>query len=257
VRAEARSAGAVAVPGSALLAAIIVTALLALAPPAPASAQRPGSRPGPTCTAPSHLGAGEIVVPIVVDFGGAGAKVLVACIETRAGDTGAQILQAQASQLGYSVPRYNDSGLLCAIDGYPANGCGAQAGSHYAYWSYWHGGKSWQYANNGPGEWQVSKGDVEGWRFQANGSASPSDPPPRAASSAAQLEQPAKAAGATSSESRPSANRSSSSGAGAGPVSRNGRHDTAPVPFVLGLALIVLIGGGTLLRLRRTSGRVT
>ena len=68
---------------------------------------------------------------------------------------------------------YANSGLLCAIDNYPANGvqnCGQSVGNgNYDYWSYWHGASgSWVYASNGPAEQSVSSpaNDVEGWRFQ-------------------------------------------------------------------------------------------
>ena len=132
---------------------------------------------------------------VVADFGGVNGKVIVTCVLAKAGESGAQVLQSQAQLLGYPSPRYAESGLLCAIDGYPTSGCGTQSGGHYAYWAYWHGGKRWQYANGGPGEWKVSKGDVEGWRFEPDGSATPADPPPRAASSATALETPARAGG--------------------------------------------------------------
>ena len=80
---------------------------------------------------------------------------------------------------------YSNSGLLCAIDNYPANGvqnCGQSVGSgDYDYWSYWHGASgSWVYASDGPAEQSVSSpaDDVEGWRFQTDEPDNPSDPPP-------------------------------------------------------------------------------
>ena len=122
--------------------------------------------------------------------------------------------------------------------------------AHYAYWAYWHGGKRWQYANQGPGEWKVSKGDVEGWRFEPDGSATPTDPPPRAASSATALETAGH--GRTTTTSSPP-----SGGHGAGPVgsSGGGRKDTAPIPFILSVAFILLIGAAALLRSRRANSR--
>jgi hypothetical protein len=150
--------------------------------------------------------------------------------------------------LGYPSPRYAESGLLCAIDGYPTSGCGAQSGTHYAYWAYWHGGRHWQYANGGPGEWKVAIGDVEGWRFEPEGSATPADPPPRAASSAAVLEVPAGTATVTSPP--------LSQGRAAGPVGSS-RKGTSPVPFVVSVAFILLIGAGALFRSRRANGHAT
>ena len=181
---------------------------------------------------------------------GRNGRVLVICVLVKPGVSGAQVLQAQAALLGYPSPRYAESGLLCAIDGYPTSGCGAQSGAHYAYWAYWHGGKRWQYANGGPGEWKVAKGDIEGWRFEPDGSATPADPPPRAPSSAAALEVPAGAAAVTTTSPPPS------SGHATGPVG-GGRKGTSPVPFVVSVAFILLIGAGAMLRSRRANGRAT
>lgn len=194
---------------------------------------------------PAHLSKGEFVVAVVVDFGGPDAKVLVSCVAARSGETGAQVLQAQGAPLGYPQPRYDESGLLCAIDGYPANGCGAESGGYYAYWAYWHGGKHWQYANDGPAGWTVSKADVEGWRFEPDGSASPSDSPPRALSSAVALEAPSSL----------TATPTSSTGKGAGPIVTAGTSSgTRPIFFGGAVALIVLLGAGALVRARRAQG---
>ena len=228
------------------------------------------------CAAPAHVAKGHIVVAIVVDFGGRDGRVLVTCVVTRPGDTGAEVLQAQASLLGYAVPRYDasGSGLLCAIDGYPPSGCGTESGNHYAYWAYWHGGgKRWQYASGGPGEWTLSKGDVEGWRFEPDGRATPADPPPRAPSRAAELETPATTTGTAATTTRPpattgkssSSSRSNPSAGGkgsntlaadaAGPVrqSSNSKSATRKGLFILCVALILLIGAGAYGRSRRKS----
>ncbi len=82
--------------------------------------------PGEELRGPPHLAKGEIVVAVVVDFGGVDAKVLVSCVTARTGETGAEVLQAQGRATGYPTPRYDESGLLCAIDGYPTSGCGAR-----------------------------------------------------------------------------------------------------------------------------------
>jgi hypothetical protein len=260
------------------IAAISVTAAIVLG--AAEAALGPGSQAAaastlrrqqalsPQCTLPAHLTADQIVVPIVVDFGGADARVLVTCVVTRPGDSGAQVLASQATLLRYPTPRYDESGsgLLCAIDGYPKNGCGKQSGRHYAYWSYWHGGKRWQYASDGPAEWTVSRGDVEGWRFEPYGSATPADPPPRSPSSAAELEMPVGARRATPTTAKgpsPTSASSSSSpsiGHAAGPLHQSGvgaGSGTRLVLFIVGVALIVLIGTAAFLRSRRTRVRAT
>ncbi len=218
---------------------------------AAASEAQPAQDASPGCTSPAHIAKDQIVIAVVADFGGVNGKILVTCVLVKPGVSGAQVLQAQAALLGYPSPRYAESGsgLLCAIDGYPTSGCGTEAGGHYAYWSYWHGGKRWQYANGGPGEWKVSKGDVEGWRFEPDGSATPADPPPRAASSAGALEAPARAAPTTTSS-------SPSGGHAAGPVGAR-PNSASSIPFVVSVAFILLIGAGALVRSRRASNRAT
>ncbi|MGO9149936.1 MAG: hypothetical protein ACLP1E_14035 [Acidimicrobiales bacterium] len=250
---SATTLGAIAVVTAAVTVATLAPTMApGAAGPAGASAARQSKDASPRCALPAHTANDRIVVPLVADFGGVNGKVIVTCVLAKAGESGAQVLQSQAQLLGYPSPRYAESGLLCAIDGYPTSGCGTQSGGHYAYWAYWHGGKRWQYANGGPGEWKVSKGDVEGWRFEPDGSATPADPPPRAASSATALETPARA-GATTTSSLPS------SGRAAGPVGSSGStgRGTSPIPFVVSVAFILLIGATALLRSRRASNRAT
>jgi hypothetical protein len=139
------------------------------------------------CAGVQPASATRIVIPVVVDLGGPSDSAEVTCVSVPPGSDGAQVLVARAKILGVPAPRYNETGLLCAIDGYPTTGCGLESGSHYAYWAYFHGGSSWTYADVGPAEWQVFAGDVEGWRFEPDGSASPTDPPPRAPSDASTL----------------------------------------------------------------------
>jgi hypothetical protein len=129
--------------------------------------------------------SGQTRVAIVVDHGDSGAPS-VECSGAKNADNGATILATRASMLGLPQPRFNASGLLCAIDGVPADGCGAQHDGKYAYWAYFHGTNgSWSYSNIGPGGSRVSSGVVEGWRWEPAGSGLPNDPPPRAAASTA------------------------------------------------------------------------
>jgi hypothetical protein len=250
VRPEARSTAAVRLIAAAVLAALASAAAWGSSGLAASGASPLGQHPERSCAVPPHLAKGQIVVAVVVDFGGVDAKVLVSCVTARTGETGAEVLQAQGRATGYPTPRYDESGLLCAIDGYPTSGCGAQSGGHYAYWAYWHGGKRWRYANDGPGEWTVARGDVEGWRFEPDGSASPSDPPPRAASSASGLE--------TSAATVRGATTTTSTADGAGPIASAGTgSSTRPILFFACLALIVLLGAGALIRARRAHGHVT
>lgn len=107
---------------------------------------------------------GRVVVALVVDDG---KTVNTTCVDVEPGDSGAVALRRRAEKLGVPVPRYDASGLMCAIDGYPATGCGEPDGSGaYLYWSYWWGGDGgWRYASSGPASRKVTDGSVEGWRF--------------------------------------------------------------------------------------------
>ena len=148
---------------AAALAAVLGTVLFTMAVPL-------GARPGGVVAGPSssvtlrharqcasvrRATARTIVVPVVVDTGGPSDTAEVACVPVPAGSNGAQVLAARAKLLHVPAPRYAESGLLCAIDGYPATGCGVQTGQYYAYWAYYHGGSSWTYASVGPAEWKV------------------------------------------------------------------------------------------------------
>jgi hypothetical protein len=135
--------------------------------------------------------AGAVHVAVVVDSG-TGSTVSAVCVPGDSFDNGAAILAARASMLGVPQPRYSASGLLCAIDGVPATGCGDAHGGHYAYWSYWHGqGGNWSYNNFGPASWRVDASVVEGWRYQPDGAGLPTDPPPRGPATAASVCVPA------------------------------------------------------------------
>lgn len=125
---------------------------------------------------------GQVRVVVVVDPGAVGSAS-AACLVVPAGTTGAQALARRAAELGVSVPRYNSSGLLCAIDGHPASGCGDRNGGGYLYWAYFSGTSgSWVYGNFNPFTRRLVDGDIEGWRF-VDGSGDGSEPPPRLAPS--------------------------------------------------------------------------
>lgn len=134
----------------------------------------------------------DVYVAVIVDFGGGSApSQIVKCVPVPSNDHDADALAAVVGSVNVA---YNNSGLLCAIDNYPANGvqdCGESVGSgHYDYWSYWHGTSgSWVYASNGPAEQSVSSSadDVMGMRFQTNEPADSSDPPPAVVPSYAQI----------------------------------------------------------------------
>jgi hypothetical protein len=120
----------------------------------------------------------------VVDFGdvpGEGARpggVEARCVPVDGDTTGGDVLKAAGFTLRVQ------GGMVCAINGYPADGCGKQTGQRrYLYWSYWRadaGSGAWEYSSIGPAYARAGDGDVDGWRF-VDGSGSPNDPQPRQA----------------------------------------------------------------------------
>ncbi len=124
-------------------------------------------------------GADTPHVGLVIDFGTvtsvAGAptpQVQTACVPLSAGAYGDTVLHAA----GVSI-RYGPGGLICALDGYPASGCGTDTANGYQYWSYWHGGSGWTYSNVGASSYRPPAGGVEGWHF-VQGQDSAAEGPP-------------------------------------------------------------------------------
>ena len=84
------------------------------------------------------------------------------------------------------VVTQNNSGLVCAINNYPADGldsCLNAKHGKFFYWSYWQGDpdtNTWTYASVGPASHDVGAGQdyVEGWRYQDPGPDNPTAPPP-------------------------------------------------------------------------------
>lgn len=171
----------VAVTGAVIVAS---AAGLSAVPAAGADSRTSGATAGATATATRGCDPapnGEIAVFIVVDFGESapGDTPEPACVVVPDGATGTDVLEERARLLGTPPPRYNASGLLCAIDGRPDSGCGARDGDRYLYWSYWQGTREgWDYADIGPSSLTVSATRAEGWHF-VRGAALPGDPPPR------------------------------------------------------------------------------
>lgn len=115
--------------------------------------------------------AGQIRAAVVVDAVALGSSVpSVVCVVVSAGATGIAALNARAALYGQPAPRFDISGLLCAIDGAPvAPACSDVGPSGIQYWSYWSGGASWTYATTGPATRHLTDGSVEGWRFNSGG----------------------------------------------------------------------------------------
>ncbi len=136
--------------------------------------------PGATgeCASAAAAASGDLRVSIVVDTGSGSPSAV--CVAVSPGATGADVLAERSRVLGTPAPRWDGSGLLCAIDGVPESGCGERTDDGYRYWSYWNGdGGSWAYSPIGPATKRVKVGGVEGWHF-VEGAGNPTDPPPRA-----------------------------------------------------------------------------
>lgn len=130
-----------------------------------------------SCAGP--LAAGEIRVVLVVDATDLGGGSSATCLVVPANTTGSQLLARRGSELGTGSPRYGSSGLLCAIDGMPATGCGDRNAGGFEYWAYFNGTSgSWVYGNFNPFTRRLSDGDIEGWRY-VQGAGNGQDPPPR------------------------------------------------------------------------------
>jgi hypothetical protein len=118
---------------------------------------------------------GQVCEGVVIDDGNGSASAQAANVAPGTSD-----LQALGAA-GDSATQ-NDTGLVCVINNFPANGlqnCLATSGGLYYYWSYWQGDpytNTWTYAEAGPASHTVSSGQtyVEGWRFQNPGPATAS-----------------------------------------------------------------------------------
>lgn len=185
-----------------------------------APASHAGALPRPCATGQTH-------VTIVVDHGDSSPPSAV-CVAAASTDNGATVLSTRASMLGLPQPRFDASGLLCAIDGVPAQGCGEPSSTNYSYWAYFHGvNGSWSYANIGPAASRVSSGVVEGWRWEPKGNGLPSDPPPGAPASTAPCAAPPPP---PPSPLPPAASQVTTGGATMPPTSRPARSTATSAP---------------------------
>jgi hypothetical protein len=119
--------------------------------------------------------SGQVCAGIVIDDGSGTAPVPQGA-SAPVGSSDLDLLSAAGDTF-----TQNSSGLVCAINGYPANGlqnCLDASHGLYYYWSYWEGDPAtneWTYADVGPAEHTVTAGQsyVEGWRYQDPGPDSP------------------------------------------------------------------------------------
>lgn len=107
-----------------------------------------------------------MTIAIVIDDGRSSPRA--DCLSVPNGTKASDALNTRAERLHMPPPRFDVSGLLCSIDGYPESGCGEGAGSDaYTYWSYWwKDGNGWRYAPAGPASRRLTAdGTVDGWHF--------------------------------------------------------------------------------------------
>jgi len=165
---------------------VVAVALVTGAVPLPAAVTGPPTgllAAPPACAAPAA--DGSMSVAVAVDPGGVAGMTggpATMCVTVPVGASGAEVLAARARALGRPMPRYNSAGLLCAIDGQPATGCGERVDGSYRYWAYFLGTGGWTYAGTGPALRRANAATLEGWRFVA-GAGNASDPPPRTTAS--------------------------------------------------------------------------
>ncbi len=130
---------------------------------------------------------GQVCMGVVLQDGSAATP----SVQAATVDPGTSDLQAMSA--AGDVPTQNNSGLICAINNYPANGlnnCLSAQGGKFFYWSYWQGDpgtNTWTYASVGPASHDVNAGQdyVEGWRYQDPGYDNPNAPPPTVTPAAA------------------------------------------------------------------------
>ena len=136
----------------------VIGVLLALGPPT-AGATTPSPRIAPAggaCTTSTGI-------TVVVDFTAFGDGVQVRCAPQPVRSGFDALTRAGFTYQG--TVRF--PGLLCRIEGEPANDPCHGAPPPNAYWAYWHAprGGDWTYSTSGAGSRVPPPGSVEGWAF--------------------------------------------------------------------------------------------
>lgn len=125
---------------------------------------------GPVAAEPSRRAAadgsceGKTGVTVVVDFGTLGGGMQTRCAPEPV-SSGFDALE----KAGFTVtPTAQYPGLLCRIDGKPADDPCRRAPKSSYYWAYWTAsspGGTWAYSQEGGGTRVPPQGSVEGWAF--------------------------------------------------------------------------------------------
>ncbi|MBW3664663.1 MAG: hypothetical protein KY469_16305 [Actinobacteria bacterium] len=114
-------------------------------------------------------------VTVVVDFRDLGGATIVRCARGPVED-GLDALRVAAIDYDTTV-RF--PGMVCRIEGRPADEPCQNAPPADAYWSYWHAehGTGWNYAQRGPSSRTPPPGSSEGWSFSTGTQAPPRTAP--------------------------------------------------------------------------------
>ena len=167
-RATGRRARVAGPRGAVALAALLLAGTAAVGPTAVTATARP--------QVAAACGAGSDGVTVVVDFGTLPGGVQIRCV-TQPVTSGFDALQ-KAGFTYAGTQRF--PGLLCRIDGKPADDPCVNAPPPDRYWAYWTapepGGK-WTYSDLGAGNRTPPPGSVEGWAFSDGCTRAPQGPP--------------------------------------------------------------------------------
>jgi hypothetical protein len=147
------------------LTALVATGVGAVGPGRAGAAARPGA----ACP------AGSDGVTVVVDFGTLAGGVQIRCV---AGEvTSGLDALTEAGFTHQGTQRF--PGLLCRIDGKPAEDPCVNAPPGDRYWAYWTAsepGGAWVYSDLGAGNRKPPPGSVEGWAFSDGCTRAPQGP---------------------------------------------------------------------------------
>jgi hypothetical protein len=139
--------------GAALVAGLLAAGSLGWVAPAAAEPARAAA----ACTTTTGI-------TVVVDFGTQGGGVQIRCV-TQSVASGFEALRKAGFTYDVSA-RFG--GLLCRIDGKPADDPCINAPPSDRYWAYWTApepGGTWTYSDQGAGNRVPPPGSVEGWAF--------------------------------------------------------------------------------------------
>lgn len=238
--------------------ALVLTALLALAPTGTALATTPVDVPAElpraasvaaalpaAVDAPSGPCSDETGVTVVVDATDLGGDVQVGCAAEAA--TGTEALLAA----GFTETR-DPGGFICAISNLPDPCPTTFEGSYWAYWSAEPGGE-WVMAAEGSDTTSPAPGSVEGWRYN-DGTAPPSIAPPVPGAADAAEDDAEEAEDATEEAAEPTEEAAEDDATEAAPSDADPTQPGGIAPaVVLGLVLLVVLGLTALLVSRRRS----